>query len=64
VAEVNGVSIRYAEEPEAGVLDRVAEREGARRSKDWALADRLRDELKAEGWLVEDTPAGPVLSRR
>ncbi|QIN78063.1 cysteine--tRNA ligase [Rubrobacter marinus] len=64
VAEVNGVSIRYTEEPEAGVLDRVAQREGARRSKDWPLADKLRDELKAEGWIVEDTPEGPVLSRR
>ena len=64
VAEVNGVRVRYVEEPEAGVLDRVAEREGARRSRDWTLADRLRDELKATGWLVEDTPEGPVLSRR
>ena len=64
VAEVNGVRVHYTEAPEAGILDRVVEREGARREKDWALADRLRDELKAEGWLVEDTPEGPVLSRR
>ena len=63
-AEVNGIRVRYVEQPEAGVLDRVAEREGARRFRDWALADRLRDELKAEGWVVEDTPDGPVLSRR
>ncbi len=63
-AEVNGVRVRYTEEPGAGILERVAEREGARRSRDWALADRLRDELKAEGWIVEDTPDGPVLSSR
>jgi len=42
----------------------IVEREQARREKDWALADRLRDELHAEGWIVEDTPEGPVLSRR
>ena len=64
VSKVDGIRVRYAGEPETGVLDRVAQREGARRSKDWALADRLRDELKAEGWTVEDTPDGPVLSHR
>jgi cysteinyl-tRNA synthetase len=43
---------------------RVAEREEARREKDWATADRLRDELHDEGWSVEDTPEGPIVSRR
>jgi cysteinyl-tRNA synthetase len=36
----------------------------ARREKDWATADRLREELRAEGWDIEDTPEGPILSRR
>ena len=62
--EVDGVRVRYAEEPGAEVLRRVVGREEARREKDYASADRLRDELLAEGWLVEDTPEGPVLSRR
>ncbi len=62
--EVGGVHVRYDEEPENGVLDRVAGRERARQEKDWATADRLRDELHAEGWAVEDTSDGPVLSRR
>jgi len=30
----------------------------ARKNKDWAASDRLRDELKAKGWLVEDVPGG------
>jgi cysteinyl-tRNA synthetase len=38
-------------------------REKARREKDWPVADRLRDELHAEGWTVEDTPEGPILTR-
>jgi cysteinyl-tRNA synthetase len=63
-ADVDGVRIRYEEEPGREILRRAAERERARREKDWASADRLRDELYAEGWAVEDTPEGPILSRR
>ena len=63
-ADVDGVRIRYLEDPGEGVLRRVAERERARRDKDWAIADHLRDELHEEGWAVEDTPEGPILSRR
>ena len=61
---VEGVHIRYSEEPGAEVLRRVATRERARRKKNWAKADRLRDELHADGWAVEDTSEGPILSRR
>jgi cysteinyl-tRNA synthetase len=61
---VNGVRVRYEEEPGEENLLRVAEREEARRRKDWTSADRLRDELRVEGWSVEDTPEGPILSRR
>jgi cysteinyl-tRNA synthetase len=63
-ADVDGVRVRYSEEPEEGVLRQVAERERARREKDWSLADRIRDELHAEGWAIEDTSEGPILSRR
>jgi len=37
----------------------VAEREAARRRRDFCEADRLRDALAAEGIVLEDTPAGP-----
>ncbi len=33
-------------------------RDEARVAKDWALADALRDQLVATGWVVEDTPSG------
>jgi cysteinyl-tRNA synthetase len=62
--EVEGVRIRYSEEPGKEILGRVADRENARREKDWATADRLRDELYAEGWSAEDTSQGPILRRR
>jgi cysteinyl-tRNA synthetase len=63
-ADVDGVRVRYSEEPGEGVLHRVVERERARRERDWSLADRIRDELYAEGWAIEDTSEGPILSRR
>ncbi|QIN83673.1 cysteine--tRNA ligase [Rubrobacter tropicus] len=62
--EVGGVRVRYTEEPGEEVLGLAANRELARRAKDWATADRLREELAEAGWAVEDTPDGPILSRR
>jgi cysteinyl-tRNA synthetase len=41
----------------------VAQRDEARRSKDFARADALRDELVALGWTVEDTPSGTAVRR-
>jgi cysteinyl-tRNA synthetase len=38
-------------------------REAARAAKDYAEADRLRDELRHRGWEVRDGPAGPELVR-
>ena len=40
-----------------------AARGRARRDRDWAEADRLRDELRALGWEVRDGPDGPELVR-
>ncbi|MCB9918176.1 MAG: cysteine--tRNA ligase [Planctomycetes bacterium] len=43
------------------LLDKTAEREAARKSKDFQAADRLRDEITAEGFKIVDTPRGPRL---
>ena len=50
--------------PDAAALELLAERNAAREAKDWAAADRLRDELSAAGWEVRDGPAGAELVRR
>ncbi len=51
--------VQIPAEVQALVQDRLA----ARKAKDWAASDRLRQEIKNLGWLVEDTPAGPVVKR-
>jgi cysteinyl-tRNA synthetase len=43
-------------EPELEAL--IKEREEARRRKDWATADKIREELRRRGVLLEDTPQG------
>jgi cysteinyl-tRNA synthetase len=59
-----GVSLR----DESGEIDEaaaelMAARDEARRAKDFARADALRDELVALGWTVEDTPSGTAIRR-
>jgi cysteinyl-tRNA synthetase len=41
----------------------VARRDAARAQRDWSEADRLRDELVARGWIVEDGAAGTQIRR-
>jgi cysteinyl-tRNA synthetase len=55
--------------PESGpseedILARVEARLEARRRRDFREADRIRDELAAEGVLLEDTPQGTRFKRR
>ena len=54
-------------EADAGADDNaralLEDREAARAARDWAEADRLRDELAAAGWQVRDGADGPELVR-
>jgi cysteinyl-tRNA synthetase len=45
----------------AEVLELSQAREQARGARDYAEADRLRDEIRAHGWEVRDGPNGPEL---
>jgi cysteinyl-tRNA synthetase len=43
------------------VVAMAQERVAAKKARDFARADSLRDTIRARGWIVEDTPSGPKL---
>jgi len=57
-ADVLGLLSKQQGQLDQEIEDLVAERERARKRKDWALADKIRDDLKERGIIIEDTPQG------
>jgi cysteinyl-tRNA synthetase len=47
--------------PEINAL--LEARQAARKAKDFKRSDAIRDELKAKGWVIEDTPKGARAKR-
>jgi cysteinyl-tRNA synthetase len=45
------------------ILALLEARQAARKAKDFKKSDIIRDELKAKGWVIEDTPKGPKLKK-
>jgi cysteinyl-tRNA synthetase len=54
---------RKKDEVPAEVTDLVEKRAAAKKAKDWAAADAIRDELTKLGWAVKDTAQGPQLTK-
>ena len=54
---------RKADTLDSEVESLIAQRAEARKSKNWAEADRIRDELKSMGIVLEDTPQGVKWSK-
>ena len=46
------------------ILDLVEERAAARKAKDFAKADALRDQITAMGYIVEETRQGTKISKK
>ena len=49
---------RKSNEVDADIEALIEKRQEARKNKDWATADKIRDELKAKGIILKDTPQG------
>jgi cysteinyl-tRNA synthetase len=60
---VLGVGAPRELEAPAEVIALLDARQAARKARDFKRADALRDELKAKGWIIEDTPKGARLKR-
>lgn len=53
---------RKSNDLDAEIEDLIAQRQEARANKDWATADKIRDDLKARGIILKDTPQGVTWS--
>lgn len=59
LADVLGLLQKNTQEESDAEIDAMIEkRQVARKNKDWATADAIRDELKSRGIILEDTPQG------
>ena len=62
--EADSMADAHAGDPEAAEIDAlVAERTAAKKAKDFAKADEIRNALTARGITIIDTPAGPTWKR-
>ncbi|GAB4465021.1 MAG: cysteine--tRNA ligase [Armatimonadaceae bacterium] len=63
--EIEARSVLKEEETApAEVMALVEARQAARKARDFARSDSLRDEIAALGWEVADTPQGPTVKRK
>jgi cysteinyl-tRNA synthetase len=63
VDAVLGVGAPKEVEVPAEITALLEARQAARKAKDFKRADAIRDELKAKGWVIEDTPKGARAKR-
>lgn len=58
--EIGKAQVTQIEEIPEEISQKVGQRELARKNKDFATSDKIRNELLKLGWSVEDTSVGPV----
>ena len=52
------ISVKKEQSLDEEIEALIEQRTQARKNKDWATADKIRDELKARHVILEDTPQG------
>ena len=60
---VLGVGLAEETKAPAELKALIIERQLARKAKDFKRSDEIRDELKAKGWVIEDSPKGQRLKK-
>ena len=63
INSVLGIGTVAASEAPAEIVALLEARQAARKAKDFKRSDAIRDELKAKGWVIEDSPKGPKLKK-
>ncbi|MGM5484874.1 MAG: cysteine--tRNA ligase [Nanobdellota archaeon] len=58
---LSGVDVYYTGEVDEEIIRKTAERENARKEKDFDKADKIRDELKEKGYTIKDRKEGPEI---
>ena len=63
IDSVLGVGTKGETEVPPEIIALAEARAAAKKAKDFKRADAIREELKAKGWAIEDTPKGPKLKK-
>jgi len=63
IDSVLGIGAVVEAEAPPEIMALLEARQAARKARDFKRSDEIRDELKAKGWLVEDSPKGPKLKK-
>lgn len=58
IVGVFGIKLKHADILDDEIETKIEQRNAARKNKDFALSDQIRDELKEQGIILEDTPQG------
>ena len=63
MTDILGLLAKQTDELTPEVRAMAAEREAARKAKNWKRSDELRDAIKAAGYILEDTSAGQKIRK-
>ena len=63
ITDVLGIVLKVEEDIPAEITELVEQRTAAKKAKNFAEADRIRDLITSKGYSVKDTPNGPQVEK-